>query len=532
MITLKCKMCGGALAVPENSSTAECEYCGATQTIPRVDDERIISMFERANAYRANNEFDKATIIYENIVAEKPNEAEAYWGLCLCRYGIEYVTDPRSGKKIPTCHRTQFKSILQDSDFIQAVNNTDALAADVYRKEAQYIDSVQKNILAISSKEEPFDIFICYKESDEYGGRTVDSVIAQDIYDALTQKGYKVFFARITLEDKLGSAYEPYIFAALNSAKIMLVVGTRPENFNAVWVKNEWSRYLSLIEQGQKKSLIPCYRDMTPYDMPAEFRSLQSQDVSKIGYMQDLLRGVSKLIDPPIEEKSKAVVRHTVKPVTPPVTRPPVSQPPVNNGFKPIITKIVSVGTNDLNNPFPPGAMTPVINPLAFRGVSFQAELARPIGITGTVNLLFRVYDRFGNIICNEVTPISVTPANNKFGKVWILRGNDGSIVQNGAYRVEMAVGDSDVRTYNFTVVQGGVANPNVANMYTKPKKSLGVYLVLCFFLGAFGVHDFYAGRTGRGLIKLVLTLCTGLGGLWALVDFIIGIVTRKVPTK
>ena len=48
----------------------------------------------------------------------------------------------------------------------------------------------------------------------------MDSVIAQDVYDALTEKGYRVFFSRITLEDKLGTEYEPYIFAALNSAKV------------------------------------------------------------------------------------------------------------------------------------------------------------------------------------------------------------------------------------------------------------------------------------------------------------------------
>ncbi|MDE5758417.1 MAG: ankyrin repeat domain-containing protein, partial [Allobaculum sp.] len=109
--------------------------------------------------------------------------------------------------------------------------------------------------------------------------------------------GYKVFFARITLEDKLGSAYESYIFAALNSARIMLIVGTKPEHFNAVWVKNEWSRYLAMIESGQKKHIIPCYRDMSPYDMPEQFSSLQAQDVSKLGYMQDLLRGLAKIMN-------------------------------------------------------------------------------------------------------------------------------------------------------------------------------------------------------------------------------------------
>lgn len=149
--------------------------------------------------------------------------------------------------------------------------------------------------MALSQKEDPFDVFICYKESNNQGKRTPDSVLAQELYYELTELGYKVFFARITLEDKLGSAYEPYIFAALNSSKVMVALGTKPEYFNAVWVKNEWSRYLALIKNGAKKILIPAYRDMDPYDLPEEFSHLQAQDMSKLGFMQDLVRGIQKL---------------------------------------------------------------------------------------------------------------------------------------------------------------------------------------------------------------------------------------------
>jgi len=142
-------------------------------------------------------------------------------------------------------------------------------------------------------------VFICYKETDENGQRTRDSQWAQDVYYGLTEQGLKVFFSRITLEDKLGQQYEPYIFAALNSAKVMVVIGSRPEYFNAVWVKNEWSRYLSLMKHDHKRLLIPCYRDMDPYDLPEELSMLQSQDMSKIGFMQDLLRGVQKVMQQP-----------------------------------------------------------------------------------------------------------------------------------------------------------------------------------------------------------------------------------------
>ncbi len=296
MTIYKCKMCGGTLEITEGSTVAECEYCGTRQTVPSLDNEKKVNLFTRANRLRTACEFDKAFGVYESIVAEFPEEAEAYWGLILCKYGIEYVDDPHTGKKIPTCHRSSFDGVFDDANFELVMEYSDSLSRAVYREEAKEIERLRTRILEVSSKEEPYDIFICYKETDENGNRTIDSVIAQDVYDVLTEKGYKVFFSRITLEDKLGQEYEPYIFAALNSAKVMLAFGTDYEYYNAVWVKNEWSRYLSLIEKGERKVLIPCYKGIDAYDMPAEFKRLQAQDMGKIGAVQDLVRGIEKII--------------------------------------------------------------------------------------------------------------------------------------------------------------------------------------------------------------------------------------------
>lgn len=310
MALFKCKMCGGTLEVNSNETVATCEYCGTQQTLPKLDDDRRANLYDRANHFRRNNEFDKAMGIYEQILNEDNTDAEAYWSLVLCRYGIEYVEDSSSHKRIPTVNRAQFTSIFDDDNYKSALQCADGYQRNIYVEEAKAINEIQKGILAISQKEEPFDVFICYKETDNIGRRTPDSVLANDLYHQLTQEGFKVFFARITLEDKLGSAYEPYIFAALNSAKVMVVLGTKPEFFNAVWVKNEWSRYLALIKQGQKKMLIPAYKDMDPYDLPEEFSHLQAQDMSKLGFMQDLIRGIKKIAQ--ADAPKPTVVKETV----------------------------------------------------------------------------------------------------------------------------------------------------------------------------------------------------------------------------
>ena len=307
MSIFKCKMCGGTIEFNPGDTVGVCDSCGTKQTLPRLDDDRKANLYDRANHFRRNNDFDKAAGIYEQILNEDSNDAEAYWSLVLCRYGIEYVEDPQSHKRIPTVNRAQFTSIFDDDNYKSALHYADAAQREIYEEEAKAINEIQKGILAISQKEEPFDVFICYKETDNSGRRTQDSVLANDLYHQLTQEGFKVFFSRITLEDKLGTAYEPYIFAALNSAKVMVVLGTKPEYFNAVWVKNEWSRYLALVKQsGGKKMLIPAYKDMDPYDLPEEFSHLQAQDMSKLGFMQDLIRGIKKIVS---AGASKAVPR-------------------------------------------------------------------------------------------------------------------------------------------------------------------------------------------------------------------------------
>ena len=51
-----------------------------------------------------------------------------------------------------------------------------------------------------------------------------------------------------------------------------------------------------------------------------------------------------------------------------------------------------------------------------------------------------------------------------------------------------------------------------------KSDKSNTVALLLCFFVGFLGVHRFYVGKVGTGILQLV-TL--GALGIWALIDFI-----------
>ncbi len=321
VFNFKCKYCGGELnSVDGLKSVGKCKYCGSKQTLPKLENEKRANLFERANHLRRNNEFDKAEALYEQLLNEDLTDPEAYWSLVLCRYGIEYVEDKRSGERLPTVNRMQMVSILADEDYKSAIANADDEQKVLYEEEARLINEIQKGILEIARKEEPFDIFICYKETDADGKRSRDSILAQDLYHELTRDGYKVFFARVTLQGKLGSAYEPYIFSALNSSKVMVVLGTKKEHFEAVWVRNEWSRFLGQIKKGERKVLIPAYRDMDAYDLPVEFSNLQALDMSRLGFLQELVEGVENILN---SYKKKEAPKAEPAPTNAPAPEPP-----------------------------------------------------------------------------------------------------------------------------------------------------------------------------------------------------------------
>jgi hypothetical protein len=139
---LKCKICGGSLNITDGQTVCECEYCGTKQTLPKLDNERKLNLYDRASHLRRSNDFDKASIIYEQILSEDKTDAEAYWSLVLCKYGVEYVEDPVSHKRIPTVNRTQYNSIFNDPDYKEAINHASVDQKIIYEEEAKKIDDI------------------------------------------------------------------------------------------------------------------------------------------------------------------------------------------------------------------------------------------------------------------------------------------------------------------------------------------------------------------------------------------------------
>lgn len=446
MAVLNCKMCGAPLQNIIGRRVVVCEYCGSEQTVPNMDDDKKARLFDKANLYRLNNEFDKAAMLFESIILNEPSEAEAYWGLCLCKYGVIYEEEPQTKNRVITCSKIQYNSILDDEDYINVLNNADVLSKEVYVREANWIDKIQKDNLALVSSGEEYDVFISYKESDERGEITEDSQIAFSLYEKLTAKGYKVFFSKITLQKCAGENFDAVIFSALNSAKVMLLVGTKLEYINSTWVKNEWSRYLYLMDKDKTRTLIPVIRELRPEELPENLRYLQVQDFSKLGAEQDLLYNLANKILGYKEEKDDKQVGYSIN------STPFVEIERRKNGPD-LIDYVVAKGANKENQYFPNGGALSVIDVEQFDFVAIQGNLKKAFHSEKDLEVGVVVYDNnTKNIVYKNIVNLHLTPKDTIVSLIWQINGSDGSHVSAGTYTAGIWIGESRVTTLNLVI--------------------------------------------------------------------------------
>lgn len=284
-----CECCGAYLV--DKTTKWICEHCLTEYKKSFVENDEVQRLLNMANKTRLENKFIDAKNEYTNIINKYPDSVDAYWGRLLSELGIEYVKSPED-IYYPSCHRLTFSNIFTEDDYVMTIKLADEESKKWYKEKADQIENIRLELINLTKNFQPFDIFISYKENDENGNVTKDSQYVTDLYHLLTRMGFKVFMSRITLGQIAGSKYEPYIYSAISTARVMIVYSTQKEYIEATWLKNEWSRYLELIQSGQKKkgSLIPIYNGMDPYDFPIEFSGIQGLNADDLNFKEKLTK--------------------------------------------------------------------------------------------------------------------------------------------------------------------------------------------------------------------------------------------------
>ena len=308
-ITTLCRCCARQVVFFQDENLRECAACGMLNARPQSTG-KTFDFLQRANQQRSSCDFTNAEASYQHVLQEHPTEHEALWGLALCRYGVEYIEDPKTQMLMPTCHFTRRKPLMEDSDYLLACENAPASVRLQYEADAQYIDAIQAGIRASARDCLPFDVFICHKATvPGTDMRPSDFEYARSLYYKLIQMGYQTFFAHETLQHVAGANYEARIYHALHTAKVMLVICTREDYLNTAWVRSEWSRYLERMDADGDCVLVPLlYDGMVPEALPTPFshRNLEGLRMGELDSLDKLRSILRQHIRPRSTEKPAA----------------------------------------------------------------------------------------------------------------------------------------------------------------------------------------------------------------------------------
>lgn len=152
MANLKCKYCGGDIEKSPDDPLGVCSSCGEAQTMSASSDPRRIAAHNAGNYFRRIGKFDKAAALYRKLLKEDPEDAEAAWGCCLCRYGILYEQSAPNGRYVPVSRTAPPGSILEDSDFLAAVSHSDGDVKMQYQREATRISQLLEPTIDIADR--------------------------------------------------------------------------------------------------------------------------------------------------------------------------------------------------------------------------------------------------------------------------------------------------------------------------------------------------------------------------------------------
>lgn len=295
-----CHLCNGEL-IPYGIGKLKCKFCDTIYEEEVINGEEGILLVDAYKQLR-DGETDEAYKSFIDIIDRSPKCYEAFFGVALANHGIVYVDDSRGDnrKRVPTCYNTTLTPFREDSYYQKAIETAPPEIREKYEKDAAEIDRIREHWVQMAAKEKPYDIFISFKDTDDVTKkRTEDSVQAQEIYTWLTDQGYRVFYSRTSLADKISENYEPYIYNALQTAKVMIVYGQKAEYFNAYWVRNEWRRWWKRIDGGDKhpQSLVVAYENMNAYDIPKTLLrgGMMALDASKKDFFPLLLSHIKKI---------------------------------------------------------------------------------------------------------------------------------------------------------------------------------------------------------------------------------------------
>ena len=286
----KCPTCGSTCE--RQGTIYKCTGCGNSYSDNNIDS-RFLDKLNAANQRRIEDyDFEGALELCKEVLRHDPDNEEANWCALLAEKEVIYIENAK-GKFTPTFIDPD-KSIT-DSVYYYRLDLT-------HRRSADEIESVRREVASESKTITDYDVFISYKQhigKKHYGNtasETPEAKWAEQLYNCLLREhnGHRlnIFFDKESLGVS-NAGWEPHIYAALKSAKIMVVLASSLQNMDTPWVKNEWKRFAYYKRRGEDKTIALVGDKLDPDGLPdIALRSGQMIEVEDKKWLQKTVKRI------------------------------------------------------------------------------------------------------------------------------------------------------------------------------------------------------------------------------------------------
>jgi hypothetical protein len=151
-----------------------------------------------------------------------------------------------------------------------------------------------------------YQVFISFKNTDAHGNPTPDSAAARKVYEVLRAAGVSVFFSEESLAEAGRGEYARSIEEALESAEVLVLVGSCRENIESRYVSAEWDSFLEEIRTGRKQGelfIINC-GTLKPVNLPLFLRRHQIFNNDNQG-LEQLVKFIGRKLPQPVTLDSR-----------------------------------------------------------------------------------------------------------------------------------------------------------------------------------------------------------------------------------
>ncbi|MDE7439507.1 MAG: leucine-rich repeat protein, partial [Clostridia bacterium] len=232
-----------------------CDYCYGKNTLVKSTDINAVNFLAMGEHCLDNGKFDEAYSAFSKAASIDVNEPEAYFGMALAANKVRYIKDIKNNCLQPICYDATNKSFVSDKYYLQALSLAALEQKAEYERRAAEIDYIRTEFCKQKQAGIEYDCFICVKVTGDDGNKTIDSERANDLYFHLKDRGYKPFYSEREIQNQMiGADYEARILYALFSSPCMLIVCSDERYLQTPWVKNEYMRFINLINDEQKET--------------------------------------------------------------------------------------------------------------------------------------------------------------------------------------------------------------------------------------------------------------------------------------